>query len=56
MSTKRILKRIGGKLREESRDIIEVELPECVRALLRKLASMDSSGKVATECTTPKKR
>jgi len=55
MSTNRIIKRIGGKLREESRDIIEVELPECVRALLRKLASMDRSGKVATECATPER-
>jgi hypothetical protein len=55
LSTNRIIKRIGGKMREESRDIIEVELPECVRALLRNLASMDRSGKVATECATPER-
>ena len=47
MSTNRILKKIGGKLREDSRDIVEVELPEPVRALLRRLASIDGPDKIA---------
>ena len=42
MSTNNILKRIGGKLREDSRDIVDVELPETVRALLRRLSCQDT--------------
>jgi hypothetical protein len=34
----RILKRIGGRLREESRDIVEATLPSQVRALLERLS------------------
>jgi hypothetical protein len=34
----RTLKRIGGNLREESRDIVEARLPERLRALLERLA------------------
>lgn len=49
MSTNRILKRIGGKLREDSSDIVEVELPEPVRALLRKLAGVDGLDKIAAD-------
>ena len=56
MSTNRILKRIGGKLREESRDIVEIELPERVRALLRRLISMERSDQFSTKCGTPKRR
>ena len=38
MSESRTLKKIGGKLREESRDIVEATLPERLRALLDRLA------------------
>lgn len=38
MGENRDLKRIGGKLREESRDIVEAKLPERLRVLLERLA------------------
>jgi hypothetical protein len=38
MGENRTLKKIGGKLREESRDIVEATLPERLRALLDRLA------------------
>jgi hypothetical protein len=41
MSNNRILRRIGGKLRDESRDIVDVELPEKIRVLLERLACGD---------------
>ena len=38
MGESRTLKKIGGKLREESRDIVEATLPERLRTLLDRLA------------------
>lgn len=35
------LKRIGRKLREESRDIVEARLPERLRALIERLAYVE---------------
>ena len=41
MGENRTLKRIGGKLREESRDIVDARLPEKLRLLLDRLACTD---------------
>lgn len=38
MGEHRNLKRIGKKLREDSRDIVEARLPERLRVLLERLA------------------
>ena len=37
MGENRTLKKIGGKIREESRDIVEARLPERLRLLLDRL-------------------
>jgi hypothetical protein len=44
MSENRTLKRIGRKLRDESRDIVEARLPERLRALLDRLAGAQQEG------------
>ena len=41
MSQNSMLKKIGGKLREESRDIVEAQLPHQLRALLQRLACVE---------------
>ena len=41
MGENRTLKKIGGKIREESRDIVEARLPERLRALLDRLAYVE---------------
>lgn len=41
MTEKKILKRIGRKLRADSRDIVEARLPERLWALLDRLADVD---------------
>jgi hypothetical protein len=41
MGANRTLKKIGGKLREESRDIVEAKLPERLQALLEHLACVE---------------
>ena len=41
MGENRTLKKIGGKIREESRDIVEARLPERLRALLDRLACVE---------------
>jgi hypothetical protein len=41
MSNNRILRRIGAKLRDESREIVEVDLPEKIQAVLERLACGD---------------
>ncbi len=42
MSTNRTLQRIGRKLRDESRDIVDAGLPDRLRILLRKLSLFDT--------------
>jgi hypothetical protein len=46
MNEHRTLKRLGRKLREESRDIVEARVPERLRALLDRLASPDNEGEL----------
>jgi hypothetical protein len=41
MADTRIFRRIGGKLRDESHDIVEARLPERLRALLDRLARVE---------------
>ncbi len=41
VSEHRTLKRIGGKLRDETRDIVEERLPERLRDLLERLTGTD---------------
>ncbi len=41
MGENRTLKKIGGKIREESRDIVEARLPERLRALLDRLECVE---------------
>jgi hypothetical protein len=44
ISENRMFRRIGGKLREDSRDIVEARLPERLRALLDRLAAVEEHG------------
>jgi hypothetical protein len=44
MSEHRILKRIGAKLRDESRDIVSARLPERLRQLIEHLAAVEVHG------------
>ena len=46
MAENRTLKKIGGKIREESRDIVEARLPERLRALLDRLARIEQNRKL----------
>ena len=39
MGENRILKRIGGKLRDETRDIVDERLPAPLRDLVRRLSA-----------------
>lgn len=41
MGENRILKKIGGKLREESRALVEATLPEQLRVLMERLACVE---------------
>lgn len=41
MGANRTLKKIGGKLREESRGIVEAKLPDRLRVLVDRLACME---------------
>ena len=41
MGANRTLKKIGGKLREESRGIVEAKLPERLRVLVDRLACVE---------------
>jgi len=41
MGNNRTLKKIGGKLREESRGLVEAKLPERLRVLVDRLACLD---------------
>jgi len=41
MGTNRTLKKIGGKLREESRGLVEAKLPERLRVLVDRLACLE---------------
>ena len=43
MAENRTLKKIGGKIREESRDIVEARLPERLRALVDRLAQVEQN-------------
>lgn len=46
MTENEIFKRIGDKLRADSRDIVEARLPERLRALLERLAGVDVGSKL----------
>lgn len=46
MTQNRIFKRIGGKFRADSRDIVEAKLPERLRALLDRLARVEVGDKL----------
>ena len=41
MGENRTLKKLGGRLREESRDIVEAQLPERLRKLVDRLACLE---------------
>jgi hypothetical protein len=41
MSEHRILQRIGAKLRDESRDIVDARLPERLRGLIEHIALLE---------------
>jgi len=41
MGDNRTLKKIGGRLREESRGLVEAKLPERLRVLVDRLACLD---------------
>jgi len=51
MGESRTLKKIGGKLREESRDIVEATLPERLRTLLDRLACTEGGGRTTATAT-----
>lgn len=46
MGANRTLKRIGGKLREESRGIVEAKLPERLRVLVDRLVRVEERQKL----------
>jgi len=46
MGANRTLKKIGGKLREESRGIVEAKLPERLRVLVDRLACVEERQKL----------
>lgn len=55
MGHNRTLKKIGGRLREESRSLVEAKLPERLRVLVDQLSRMEErreceGGHVAHEC------
>ena len=44
MGDNRTLKKIGGRLREESRGLVEAKLPERLRVLVDQLACLEKRG------------
>ena len=45
MSEPQIIRRIGTRLREETRSVVEVPLPERLRELVERIAALEAAGK-----------
>ena len=50
MGASRTLKKIGGRLREESHGIVEAKLPERLRVLVDQLACMEERHEPEDSC------
>ena len=53
MGENRTLKKIGGKFREESRDLVEATLPERLRVLMERLACVEVPPRRVSNGSTP---
>ena len=56
MTANRTLKRIGGTLRDESRDIVEAKLPDRLRKLLQRLSCKENRGELLNNQPRTKER